>query len=221
MYSADLTPFQELVRRRSGLQLETMAESSLKLALEKRMAATNADIPSAYYSRVLRDEAEFDELVSLLTINETYFYREPRQLELLTQRLLPALLAKGPGLPLRILSAGCSTGEEPYSIAIAILEKFGESAGRLVSIVAGDIDQHALRRARQAEYPEYSFRAMPAALRERYFTPASPRTDRLKEQVRAMIEFQSLNLLASKLPEKLTNLAACRTFSLCEIMTYA
>ena len=206
MNSVDLTPFQELVRQRSGLQLETMAESSLKLAVEKRMAATNADVPSAYYSRVLRDEAEFDELVSLLTINETYFYREPRQLELLTQRLLPTLLAKGRDLPLRILSAGCSTGEEPYSIAIAILEKFGDSAGRMVSIVAGDIDQHALRRARLAHYPEYSFRAMPPALRERYFAPASPRTYRLNEQVRAMVEFHSLNLLASRLPEKLAGL---------------
>ena len=205
MNSQDLISFQELVRRRSGLQLETMAESSLMLAVQKRMAATKADLPSAYYTRVLGDEAEFDELVSLLTINETYFYREPKQLALLTEQILPSLLAKGQALPLRILSAGCSTGEEPYSIAMAILEKFGESASRMVSITAGDIDQHALRRARHAHYPEYSFRATPAAVRERYFTPQPGGGSRLHEPVRAMVEFHALNLLASQFPEKLTD----------------
>ena len=205
MNSQDLLAFQDLVRRRSGLQLETMAESSLMLAVQKRMAATQADLPSAYYTRVLGDEAEFDELVSLLTINETYFYREPKQLALLTEQILPSLLAKGAALPLRIFSAGCSTGEEPYSIAMAILEKFGESANRMVSIAAGDIDQHALRRARHAHYPEYSFRATPPVVRERYFTPLPGGRYRLHEPVRAMVEFHALNLLASPLPEKLAD----------------
>lgn len=205
MISQDLLAFQDLVRRRSGLQLETMAESSLMLAVQKRMAATQADLPSAYYTRVLGDDAEFDELVSLLTINETYFYREPKQLALLTEQILPSLLAKGAALPLRILSAGCSTGEEPYSIAMAILEKFGESANRMVSIAAGDIDQHALRRARHAHYLEYSFRATPAAVRERYFTPLPGGGSRLHEPVRAMVEFHALNLLASQFPPALAD----------------
>lgn len=205
MNSQDLISFQELVRRRSGLQLETMAESSLMLAVQKRMEATKAELPSIYYTRVLGDEAEFDELVSLLTINETYFYREPQQLALLTEQILPSLLAKGTALPLRILSAGCSTGEEPYSIAMAVLEKFGESAGRMVSITGADIDQHALRRARHALYPEYSFRATPHAVRERYFTPQPGGKYRLHEPVRAMVEFHALNLLASQFPPALAD----------------
>lgn len=208
MNGGDLLPFQELVHRRSGLKFEAVAESCLMRAVQQRMSATKATLSSAYYTQLLGDDAEFDELVSLLTINETYFFREPKQLELLVEQFLPPLLAKAgdtPRRPLRILSAGCSTGEEPYSIAIAIREKLGESAGRLVSITACDIDQHALRRARRAHYPEYSFRATPAALRERYFTPLPGRGYRLDEQIRSMVEFHSFNLLAGKLPERLAN----------------
>ena len=208
MNEVDLLPFQALVRQRSGLQLETMAKSCLMLAVQKRMSATKAQLSSAYYTQLLGDDAEFDELVSLLTINETYFYREPQQLELLTEVLLPALLANAghaPPRPLRILSAGCSTGEEPYSIAMSIREKLGESASRLVSITACDIDQHALRRARRAHYSEYSFRALPPALRQRYFTPLPKQGSRLDEATRSMVKFYSLNLLANLRPEWLAD----------------
>ena len=208
MNSVDLLSFQALVQRRSGLQLDTMAESFLLVAVQKRMSATQTTQSSAYYAHLLANEAEFDELVSLLTINETYFYREPKQLELLTELILPALLTscrETPQRPLRILSAGCSTGEEPYSIAIAIREKYGESAASLVSISAGDIDQHALQRARRGIFPEYSFRAMPPELRERYFTREAGRGDLIDETIRAMVGFHSLNLQDSALPEQLTD----------------
>jgi chemotaxis protein methyltransferase CheR len=208
MNSVDLLPFQALVQQRSGLQVETLAESSLMVAVQKRMSATQTKSSSAYYTHLLADDAEFDELVSLLTINETYFYREPQQLELLTELFLPTLLARlgdSPPRPLRILSAGCSTGEEPYSIAIAVREKFGESAGRLVSISAGDIDQHALQRARQAYFPEYSFRATPREWRERYFTHEGRRGYRLDETICAMVEFHPLNLLDGDLSERLAD----------------
>lgn len=208
MNSVDLLSFQALVQQRSGLQLDTLAESCLLVAVQKRMRATQTTQSSAYYTHLLANDAEFDELVSLLTINETYFYREPKQFELLTELILPALLANRdatPQRPLRILSAGCSTGEEPYSIAIAIREKYGESAACLVSIDAGDIDQHALQRARRGVFPEYSFRAMPPELRERYFTHAAGRGDLIDETIRAMVEFHPLNLQDSESPGQLTD----------------
>ena len=206
MNSDELLPFQALVQWRSGLLLATMADSSLMVAVQKRMRATQTTRSSAYYAHLLADDGEFDELVSLLTINETYFYREPQQLELLTEHLLPTLLASfgaTPQRPLRILSAGCSTGEEPYSIAIAVREKYGESAASLVSIAAGDIDQHALQRARQGVFPEYSFRAMPPELRQRYFTREASRGYRIDETVAAMVDFHPLNLLDGELPKPL------------------
>lgn len=206
MTSDDLLPFQTLVQRRSGLQLETLADASLMVAVQKRMRATQTTRSSAYYAHLLADDGEFDEFVSLLTINETYFYREPQQLELLTEHLLPTLLASfgaTPQRPLRILSAGCSTGEEPYSIAIAVREKYGESAASLVTIAAGDIDQHALQRARQGVFPEYSFRAMPPELRKRYFTREAGSGYRIDETVAGMVDFHPLNLLEDELPKPL------------------
>lgn len=211
MNAPDLTPFRELVRQRSGLRLDTLAETCLQDAVCQRMAATQTPASSAYFSRVLADDGEFGELISLLTINETYFFREPAHLELLTERFLPPLLAEPGERPLRILSAGCSSGEEPYSIAIAIREKFGENACRRVSISACDIDRHALARARQACYAEYSFRATPPALRQRYFRsgreygppPGPAPVQQLIEPIRRMVGFHALNLLGGQLPPAL------------------
>ena len=93
MIAPDLTPFRELVRQRSGLRLDTLAETCLHDAVCQRMAATQAPVSSAYFSRVLADDGEFGELISLLTINETYFFRENEQIQLLCDTLLPRLLA--------------------------------------------------------------------------------------------------------------------------------
>ncbi len=214
MIAPDLAPFRELVRQRSGLRLDTLAEACLHDAVHQRMTATRAPASSAYFSRVLADDGEFGELISLLTINETYFFREPGHLELLTERFLPRLLADAGERPLRILSAGCSSGEEPYSIAIALREKLGADACRRIAISACDIDRHALARARQARYAEYSFRATPPALRQRYFysRPANdPRPDQaprqqLIEPIRRMVDFHALNLLCGPLPPALSEL---------------
>ena len=211
MNAPDLDPFRELVRQRSGLRLDTLAETCLLDAVRQRMTATEAPATSAYLRRVLADDGEFGELISLLTINETYFFREPGHLELLTERFLPPLLAEPGERPLRILSAGCSSGEEPYSIAIAIREKLGENACRRVSISACDIDRHALARARQARYAEYSFRATPPALRQRYFRsvrgndplPGQPPVQQLIEPIRRMVGLHALNLLCGQLPPAL------------------
>ncbi|MGE5506780.1 MAG: CheR family methyltransferase [Actinomycetota bacterium] len=192
----DPTPFKELIRVRCGLMLEG-GDEPLVLAVHKRMAATGAANPSMYFARLVGQEDEFQEFVTLLTINETYFYRQPEQLALLVERIMPQLLADDGGrLPIRILSAGCSTGEEPYSIAIAMLEKFGEGAARLVQIVGGDIDHHALAKARAGRYGAFSFRGMPQALRERYFHPAGRDGMVVDDRVKAMVSFQRLNLLA-------------------------
>ncbi|MEO5373437.1 MAG: hypothetical protein H7840_04065 [Alphaproteobacteria bacterium] len=200
----DLRPFKDLVRRRSGLMLDGTAEDALAAAVITRMRVTQCDDPSAYFTAILADEGEFQELLSLVTINETYFFREPAQLSFLVDRLVPGLLARGGDRPrLRILSAGCSTGEEPYSIAIALREKFGAGVAQHVSIAAGDIDIHALARARRATYGEFSFRAMPTGLQTRYFTRAGPRSFTLNEDTRALVTFHHLNLLSEHFPPEL------------------
>lgn len=197
----DLVPFKEMIRERCGLVLDGLAEETLVEAIDRRMAATGAGAPALYFATLMAREDEFQEFISLLTINETYFFREPEQLDLLVDRLLPRMLAEeNARLPVRIFSAGCSTGEEPYSIAIALLERYGESVVRLVEIVAGDIDHYALARAREGRFSPFSFRALPAPLRGRYFRRMSDGGYAIDPQVASMVRFHHVNLRAGSLP---------------------
>jgi chemotaxis protein methyltransferase CheR len=201
-----LAAFKELIKQRCGLTFEGVGEKPLVAGLQKRIAETGAENASAYYTRLMLDEHEFHELVCLLTINETYFYREPEQLQLLVDCLIPRILSrKKDATPVRIFSAGCSTGEEPYSIAIALREKYGESATRLFTVAGGDIDKSALEQARTGQYTEFSFRSLTPTLRERYFERHSKWAMRIKDEVRHQVHFLHLNLLADHYHHALQN----------------
>ena len=198
----DLPLFKSLIKERCGLLCEDSGEETLAQALAERSLALNLRA-SDYYARLSGDEAEFQELVNLLTINETYFFREPEQIQLLVDRLAPRFLAAHGGrAPVRILSAGCSSGEEPYSLAMALLDKYGDSVSCLFSFVAGDIDSTVLAKARDARYTDFSFRGVAADIRSRYFDK-----DRwgnlLKPAVKGLVSFHELNLLADSFPAAL------------------
>lgn len=198
----NLNLFKALIKERCGLLCEGNAEEMLVRALTQRCAAQQLT-PTDYYVRLISDEAEFQELVNLLTINETYFFREPEQIRLLVDYLAPRLLAAHGGLaPVRILSAGCSSGEEPYSLVMALMDKYGESVSRLFRFVGGDIDSMVLNKARQACYTDFSFRGVSTDIRNRYFDK-----DRwgntLKLSVRSQVGFHELNLLAPNLNPEL------------------
>jgi len=191
-----LAPFKALIKQRCGLLFDGVGEKPLVDGLRKRLAACGAENASTYYARLCDDEDEFHELVCLLTINETYFYREPEQLRLLVDCLIPRILArKADASPLRILSAGCSTGEEPYSIAMALREKYGESAARLFQLAGGDIDKGVLDKARAASYSEFSFRSLAPELRERYFERHGKWAWKVRADLRRQVQFHHLNLL--------------------------
>lgn len=197
-----LARFKTLIKERCGLLFEGNSEGKLAQALAERSQAL-AIQPADYYARLSADEAEFQELVNQLTINETYFFREPEQIRLLVERLAPRFLAAHAGrAPVRILSAGCSSGEEPYSLAMALLDKYGDSVSRLFSFVGGDIDSTVLAKARNGRYTDFSFRGVAAEVRSRYFDK-----DRwgslLKPAVKALVSFHELNLLAESFPAAL------------------
>jgi chemotaxis protein methyltransferase CheR len=144
--------------------------------------------------------AEFQQLVNLLTINETYFFREPEQIQWFCDTLVPRLMAQPQTRPIRILSAGCSSGEEPYSLAMALHQKYGESVGRLFSLVGGDIDSAVIQRARLGHYSEFSFRGVSPLIRSQYFDP-QPHGLQLNPSIRHLVNFYELNLLADSYPE--------------------
>ena len=205
----NLAPFKELIKQRCGLLFNGAGETPLADGLRKRMAATGAEGGSSYLARLQRDAAEFDELVCLLTINETYFYREPEHLKLLVERLIPRSLGRRPGATaVSILSAGCSSGEEPYSIAMALQEKYGESAAQLFHLVGGDIDKGALNKARSARYTEFSFRGLAPEMRERYFERQGNQAWKVRTDLLRQVHFLPLNLLDQR------DLSALREFDI-------
>lgn len=194
--SLDLARVKQLVKARCGLLFEGNGEANLVQVLAERIRALEI-VPAQYFARLHDNGPEFQELVNRLTINETYFFRESEQIRWLVDRLVPRLLAARAGLgPVRILSAGCSSGEEPYSLVMALTDRYGESASRLFEFAGGDIDSVALAKARNARYTRFSFRGVPDEVRTRYFDQ-----DRwghvLKAPVRNQVTFHELNLLAS------------------------
>jgi len=193
-----LAPFQALIKARTGLMLEdSNSLEKLQTALNERLnqLAIKAE---AYLAQLAGDDNEFQTLINQLTINETYFFRESEQIDLLVNQLIPRLLAKeGVTKPIRILSAGCSSGEEPYSIVMALTEKYGEQTSSLFQIVGGDIDSLVLVKARAGIYSDFSFRGVSPEIRQRYFT-RQQHQNHLQDAIRFQVSFHELNLFAPK-----------------------
>jgi chemotaxis protein methyltransferase CheR len=202
--SAPLDEIKQLIRERLGLRFEGPGERQLQRALEQRTAAMHAATLTDYLAWLRRSPAELADLASLLTINETYFDREPHQLELIVDQLLPRLLA-GPGStpPVRILSLACSSGEEPYSLAMRAHERWGPRAASLLRITGIDVDAVRIAQARVACYQGQAFRALAPERRERWFKQYGPHRFCLHEQIREAVSFRVLNLLDESLAETL------------------
>ncbi len=193
--TVNLEPFKERIRKACGIVFDGIGEEKLAKALATRMEAVGNKDARLYAEWIAADVDEFKRLISLLTINETYFCREPQQIRLLSQYLAPRLLScPRCHPPLRILSAGCSSGEEPYSIVMALKERYGESCGHFFDVTGVDIDREALARAREGRYGEFSFRGVPEWIRSRYFERSGAMWQ-LKPAVRNLVEFREMNLL--------------------------
>ncbi|MBF0220150.1 MAG: protein-glutamate O-methyltransferase CheR [Gammaproteobacteria bacterium] len=197
----DLAPFKKLIKARTGLRFEGQNEILLMQNLLKRYALIDVDA-SRYLNKLQTDSHEFQQLINLLTINETYFYREPSQLQLLTDFLIPRLYEqRGDNrAPLRILCAGCSSGEEPYSVLMALHQCYGDTIATRFQVIGGDIDEMALAKARAGRYRRFSFRLLPEALQERYFSQEEDEFV-VAAKLRDQPQFHHLNLLADSYPQ--------------------
>jgi chemotaxis protein methyltransferase CheR len=196
---AELDPFKELLQRACGFGFTGDRERTLQDGLGQRMALRGAQDPGEYLAMLQLEPAELDGLVELLTVNETYFLREPEHLNLLVDRLVPERLAAHADL-VRILCAGCSTGEEPFSVAMLLQDRADPAAAARFALTGVDIDASAVAKARTATYGRYSFRGMDPGFEARHFEAAGPLEQRVKEPARGRVAFAVLNLLAPGLP---------------------
>lgn len=199
MTDAEFRMFAELLRQRCGLHFSADARFLLEKRVARRLRELDLTSFSAYHYHVRsgsNGDSEFANLVDELTTNETYFFRERSQLRALVQEIIPEALLRrraGSGGPVTIWSAGCSSGEEPYSIVMLALEA-GFVPGVDFRVYAADISRKMLRKARQGVYREASFRETESSLRHKYFTEKDG-VWRISDDIKKHVDFVHLNFM--------------------------
>lgn len=186
---------RDLVQEHTGNHFDAERIGLMLDKLQPRLAATGSDSFLEYYYLLKYDEAGRDEwrhIMDAFSVQETYFWRELDQIRTLVDVIVPQWFQHHTE-PFRIWSAACATGEEPYSIAIALLE--AGWGNHPIEIYASDASTAALTKARACTYRERSFRALPLELRERYFSTHGDEYV-LRPEVRARVSFHWANLVA-------------------------
>jgi chemotaxis protein methyltransferase CheR len=147
-------------------------------------------------------KTQLDVLASHLTIGETYFFRENKTFEILAEKVLPELVRsrRNGARRLRIWSAGCCTGEEPYSLAILLQQVIRDLADWFVTILATDINVRFLRKAAAGVYSEWSFRQTPAWFKSRYFKRTEDGQYEILPEIKKQVTFAQLNLVQDSFP---------------------
>jgi len=193
----DFHRVREIIYAKTGMRFDDTRRAYVEKRVLERIVAT-AEADSTQYLARLRFERsghELQTLINALTVNETYFFREDYQLHCLTKSMLPELLPSLKRRPLRIWSLPCSTGEEAYSIAIHLLERFDGIDGIDVEIVASDVDTQVLEAARRGVYHARSVQYVPPALLKKYFIAQSDQTWRICDELRGSIEFNQTSIV--------------------------
>jgi chemotaxis protein methyltransferase CheR len=186
----ELARFVALVKQRLGLHHDPEQWAELMPLLSERSSATGVE----RYLEMLAapgSQAEWRALAERLTVGETYFLRHPAQLEALVEQVLPSFLRQNSHI--RVLCAGCSTGEEPYSIALLSREHGRVDATRL-RVTGIDVNPRAIAHARRALYSPWSLRSVPLRMRERWFQRSAEGFS-LDAQLRDQVLFEERNLL--------------------------
>lgn len=189
----ELGRFRDLVRRKLGLEHDDNRLAELAEVLRQRLDATGArDVET--YARLADGGDELQALIARLTVGETYFFRNADHFRALAEHVLPERVRRGAGQRrLRVLSLGCATGEEPYSIAILLRDRFHEVESWDLELWGVDVNRASLARAAAAHYTAWALRATPAELVARWFHPAG-RDHVLDDRVRGMVHFVEHNL---------------------------
>ncbi|CAN2039685.1 chemotaxis protein methyltransferase CheR [Candidatus Magnetomoraceae bacterium gMMP-15] len=199
----NISKFEKLIKEKTGLSFENGRLSILKDAVYEMMTERNMESLGKYLKFITNNQNEFFDLVNLLTVNETYFFREPVYIKLFSEKLIPELLKLKCGEKIKILSAGCSTGEEAYSLLMALVENYGRNINNLFSITGVDIDSRAIESAKHGIYRKQSFRAFEPDMQMRYFKSIGKGRYRIKSFLKDVVDFHNVNLLSLPYPDAL------------------
>jgi chemotaxis protein methyltransferase CheR len=198
--------FIRLIAQHTGLEIRERDQADLSEKIFVRMKALNIFFPEDYYqlleSSSRESYQEWQNFVLLLTNLESYFFRDQEQFNLLRDRILPELIQRQQhNKTIRICSAGCSTGEEPLSLAILLKELIPYPEQWKLMILGVDINQEALKKAKQGIYTPWSLRSIDPEIMQRYFLQFNNQYH-LDIQIKQMVKFKYLNLVQNTFNEE-------------------
>lgn len=201
----DYEQFKTQVYKLTKIDLSSYKEKQMKRRIDSLIARHKYENYDQYVDAIKKDAVLFEEFVNYLTINVSEFWRNPEQWDVLEKKVLPELIKEANG-PLRIWSAACSTGDEPYSL-VMLLSKFMPL--NRIRIIATDIDKQVLEKARVGLYSQKSIAGLPDEFKNKYFTKVGLSNYQISEDIKKCVEFREHNLLNDTYPSKL-DLIVCR-----------
>lgn len=191
----DYEYFKKEVMALTSIDLNAYKEKQMKRRIDT-LITKNRIVGYDQYVQALRtDQARFDEFVNYITINVSEFYRNPEQWEILDKTIIPELIGKF-GKNLKIWSAACSTGDEPYSLVMALSRHIPLNQ---IKILATDLDKQVIAKAKVGLYSDKSVVAVPDDLKKKYFTQVGP-SYKISDEIKARVEFKEHNLLKDTYP---------------------
>ncbi len=195
--------FKKDVFNLTGLDLSLYKEKQMRRRLESRIERLGIKSYKDFFYLIKRDKKAFDDFMTYLTINVSEFFRNYEQWEKLEKVILPKLMRNSSEL--KIWSAACSTGEEPYSLVMLLTRFFPLSK---IKVFAADIDDEAINKAKLGLYREKSLENIPLDLRTKFFEQIGS-SFKISEKIKSQVEFKKMNLLADTYP-KGYDLIVCR-----------
>lgn len=197
--------FKEQVFQLTKIDLSSYKERQMKRRIDALIAKHKITSYNTYVETLKKNPVMFEEFVNYLTINVSEFYRNPEQWVLLEKEVLPYLFQRF-GNNLKIWSAACSTGDEPYSL-VMLLSKFMPL--NRIKIIATDIDKQVLEKARLGLYNVKSLKGLPEEFIKKYFTAINSSTYQISDTIKSCVEFRAHNLLKDDYPSQ-CDLIVCR-----------
>lgn len=206
---ADYARFRRLMEEQFGLYFSSRRRTELEMGVRRAFAASTCPDLQSYYEMLtdpVQGVLELERLANNLTVGETYFFRDAGQMDALAKTVLPEIIARRSAVrTLRIWSAGCSSGEEPYSVAMLLTDLIPDLSNWSVTILATDINTQNLNRARQGLYGEWAFREERARQHRARFFRKQGNLYELSPAIRKMVTFTHLNLARDQYPSYETN----------------
>lgn len=190
MEDQDFTQFIANIKRKTGIDLALYKEAQMKRRLTSLRLKRGHSTFASYFDALAKDQEMFYEFLDRMTINVSEFYRNPGRWEVLQNKILPRLHQESKKL--KLWSAACSTGEEPYTLSLVLIAK---QLQRDASILATDIDEGAIAKAKQGVYSDRSLQDCPKDLLNKYFAKDSI-TYQISPEIKRMVTFKKHNLLA-------------------------